>query len=131
MVGAYIRAAELNMPVIVDGFISGAAALVACTINHKVERSLFWSHQSSERGAATILEAVALMAKKEGVQSNFGQSFAALDMGLRLGEGTGAVLAIPLLSSAAAIMSEMASLQDILDKMKQGPGTDAGDNGSL
>jgi nicotinate-nucleotide--dimethylbenzimidazole phosphoribosyltransferase len=111
MVGAYLKAAELRLPVVVDGFVSGVAALLALRWRNKkegeeeeeddqVEKCLFWSHCSAEKAAGEVLKA-----------ANNAQ--AALSMSLRLGEGTGAVLALPLLRSAAAL-AKMATLEDAL-----------------
>ena len=118
MVGAYIEAYMLGIPVIVDGFISGTAALVACTLNPKVERCLFWSHKSAEPGATLIMEAINKLIRSDNNDADDNTSFKGvipiLDMGLKLGEGTGAVLCVPLLRNAVAIMSNMAALKDIL-----------------
>lgn len=100
MVGAYLAAAERQVPVIVDGFVSGAAALTAVRHQPDVSQCLFISHQSAEAGTQRLL-------------AELGQ-LPVLDMGLRLGEGTGAVLSVPLLRSAAAMVSDMASLEDVL-----------------
>lgn len=100
MAGAYLEAGRLGMPVLVDGFISGAAAVAAVRADPAAARVQFWSHASAERGAAAAAAAAG--------------GAPALCMGLRLGEGTGAVLAVPLLRSAAALMRDMASLADVL-----------------
>lgn len=105
MAGAMLEAAAARLPVIVDGFVSGAAALVALRMEPGVARSLFWSHHSDEKGTRVLLDAVSAIT---GVRTQ-----PALAMGLRLGEGTGAVLALPLLRSACAIMG-MATLQEAL-----------------
>jgi nicotinate-nucleotide--dimethylbenzimidazole phosphoribosyltransferase len=124
MVGAYLAAASKNIAVIVDGFISGSAALVACTIDPEVERCLFWSHKSAEQGATLLMQTVretVVMTSNDGSgsSSNYNDNslkgvIPILDMGLKLGEGTGAVLALPILRSAAAVMTNMAALKDIL-----------------
>ena len=104
MTGAYLEAAQRGMPAVVDGYISGAAALAACRHNAAVQQCLFVSHQSVEAehsGGQRVLQELAC-------------GPAMLQLGFRLGEGTGAVLALPLLRSAAAIMSDMASLEDVL-----------------
>lgn len=105
MVGGYLEAAAVRLPVIVDGFVSGAAALAALQIEPGIAGSLFWSHHSDEKGMRVLLEAVSAIT---GVRTQ-----PALAMGLRLGEGTGAVLALPLLRSACAIMG-MATLEEAL-----------------
>jgi nicotinate-nucleotide--dimethylbenzimidazole phosphoribosyltransferase len=81
--------------VIVDGYIAGAAALLALALDPKVRDFLVWSHRSAEPGARLLLESLGL----EPV----------LDLSLRLGEGTGAALAVPILRSAAAVLREMAT----------------------
>lgn len=100
MAGAYLEAGRLGMPVLVDGFISGVAAATAVQADPAAARVQFWSHASAERGAAAAAAAAG--------------GAPALSMGLRLGEGSGAVLAVPLLRSAAALMSNMASLEAVL-----------------
>ncbi|KAF8073024.1 CYCB2-3 [Scenedesmus sp. PABB004] len=100
MAGAVLEAAERGMPVLVDGFVAGAAALAAVRAAPAAARSLFLSHRSAEAGTAVLVAELGLGAPP-------------LDMGLRLGEGTGALLALPLLRSAAALL-RMASLEDVL-----------------
>ncbi|KAG7668743.1 putative Nicotinate-nucleotide--dimethylbenzimidazole phosphoribosyltransferase [Nannochloris sp. 'desiccata'] len=117
MTGAYIQASKSNIAAIVDGFISGAAALVACKMDPKVARCLFWSHKSAEQGAVLLMEAVRATVTStgsSGTEKDLNGVIPILDLGLKLGEGTGAVLALPILRSAAAIMSNMAALKDIL-----------------
>lgn len=105
MSGAFCEAARLGLPVVVDGYISGAAALVALRHDpERVAKVLFLSHQSTEAqhcGGQRLLQ-------------ELGCGPPPLQLGFRLGEGTGAVLALPLLRSAAAIMSKMAALDDVL-----------------
>ncbi|KAF0697462.1 Aste57867_11846 [Aphanomyces stellatus] len=104
MTGAMLEAAARRVPVIVDGFISGAAALCAQRLEPAtMAHALFLSHQSQEKGARVLLDALQL------TQS------APLQMQMRLGEGTGAVLCVPLLQSAAAVVRDMASLQSVLE----------------
>jgi nicotinate-nucleotide--dimethylbenzimidazole phosphoribosyltransferase len=81
--------------VVVDGFICGAAALTATRIAPAVAASLIASHRSVEAGHRAVLKAI-------------GQR-PLLDLDLRLGEGTGAVLAMSLVESALAIVREMAT----------------------
>eukprot|EP00775_Hariotina_reticulata_P010334 gene10334-10491_t len=101
MAGAYLEAASQCMPVIVDGFVSGVAALVAARLDHAARQCLFLSHRSAELGTQLLVE-------------QLGGDAPVLDMGMRLGEGTGAVLCLPLLRSAAAVMTDMAALEDVL-----------------
>jgi nicotinate-nucleotide--dimethylbenzimidazole phosphoribosyltransferase len=100
MTGAILGAARRRRPVIVDGFIATAAALAAIRLQAAARGFCVFSHRSAERGHALLLEA--LRAKPY------------LDLGLRLGEGTGAVLTVPLLRAAAGMLSEMADLSDVL-----------------
>ena len=95
MVGAMISAYEQNTAVMIDGFIASSAALVAVSINPAIKDNLIFSHCSNEQGHQAMLE--------------FMQVKPILDLGLRLGEGTGAVLAIPIVQSAAAFLNDMAS----------------------
>ena len=105
MAGAYLEAGRLGMPCLVDGFISTVAAAAAVAEDSRVASTLFYSHASAERGAAAALAAAGASA---------GGGRAALAMGLRLGEGSGAVLAVPLLRAAAALMRDMGSLQEVM-----------------
>jgi nicotinate-nucleotide--dimethylbenzimidazole phosphoribosyltransferase len=95
MAGAYLGAAARRMPVLIDGFIATVAALVACRLQPALRGYLIFGHRSCEPGhdvALELLEAEPL-----------------LDMQLRLGEGTGAALAFPLLEAACRMLSEMAT----------------------
>ena len=100
MAGALLGAASLRRPVLVDGFICSAAALLAVRMNPKVADYLIFSHCSAEKGHALMLQAL-------GAQP-------LLDLGLRLGEGTGALLALPMVRAAARMLSEVATLDDVL-----------------
>ncbi len=104
MTGAYLKAAELNMLIVVDGFISTAALLVAERFAHHdntLPPSRGWglvlAHCSDENGHRKMLE-------------HFNAK-PVLQLGMRLGEGTGAALAIPVLQSAVAFLNEMASFE--------------------
>ncbi|WP_298928487.1 nicotinate-nucleotide--dimethylbenzimidazole phosphoribosyltransferase [uncultured Ramlibacter sp.] len=101
MVGAVLEAAQQRRVILVDGFIASAAVLVACKLEpHVVQRCVF-SHRSGECGHGLLLRHL-------GPDSNT-PARALLDLGLRLGEGSGAALAWPLLVSACAVLREMAS----------------------
>ncbi|MCB2097360.1 MAG: nicotinate-nucleotide--dimethylbenzimidazole phosphoribosyltransferase [Parvularculaceae bacterium] len=97
MAGAMIGAAEEKRIVIVDGFIAGAAALCACAIAPDCEASFIYGHRSAEAGHARVLEAL--------------NASPLLDLDMRLGEGTGALLAWPLVKAAAAMLCDMASFE--------------------
>jgi nicotinate-nucleotide--dimethylbenzimidazole phosphoribosyltransferase len=96
--GLILGAASRRIPVIVDGFISSAGALVACRMAPPVGDYLFFSHRSAEAGHSTFFEKV---------------DFAPLlNLDLRLGEGTGAALAMHLVEAAIKIYREMATFDD-------------------
>jgi len=86
------------VPVVVDGFISTAAALVAMECAPNVRQRLFFSHRSKEKGHAKVLE-------KLGVKP-------LLDLDMRLGEGTGAALAMSLVEASVRIFNEMATFEN-------------------
>jgi len=100
MVGAILGSAMHRRPVIIDGFIAGAAALVAVRLRPAARGYCVFSHRSAERGHDWLLDV--LNAKPY------------LDLGLRLGEGTGAVMMAPLLRAAGGILTEMADLSDVM-----------------
>lgn len=95
--GAMIGAAEAKRAVLVDGFIATAAAMAAKAIAPGCEAAFVYAHRSDEAGHAAALEHLGARPL--------------LDLGLRLGEGTGALLAWPLLRAAAAMLSDMASFE--------------------
>jgi len=95
MVGAMLQAAQERRVVVVDGFIASSAVLVAARLQPAVLERCVFAHRSNESGHRLMLDA--LGAKP------------LLDLGLRLGEGSGAALAWPLLESACKILGEMAS----------------------
>jgi len=121
MVGAYLEAGRWRMPILVDGFVSGAAALVALHFHPPLAAFLFWSHQSDEKGASVLLQAVATKAQEIDVP----YFPPPLMMSLRLGEGTGALLALPLLRSACAIMREMVTMDSMVEGKKECRGIDS------
>lgn len=95
LAGVALGAAESRIPVLVDGFISTAAYAVACALCSAVRDYAFLSHASAEPGYAAVVE-------------KMGQT-PLLQLGFRLGEGTGCATAFPLLRAAAAIYNEMAT----------------------
>jgi nicotinate-nucleotide--dimethylbenzimidazole phosphoribosyltransferase len=95
MAGAMLAGAARGWAVVVDGYIAGAAALVALALEPRLKDFLIWSHRSAEPGASRLLGRL-------GIEP-------VLDLGLRLGEGSGAALAVPILRSACAVMREMAT----------------------
>jgi len=98
LAGVILAAAAARVPVVIDGFISGAAALVACAIEPKAKSYLIPAHQSVEAGHMTAMNHLELRPL--------------LNMGMRLGEGTGAAMAISIVQSAAKILAEMATFAD-------------------
>jgi nicotinate-nucleotide--dimethylbenzimidazole phosphoribosyltransferase len=97
MAGGVLQAAAERRVIVVDGFIASAAVLVASHLQPVVLQRCVFAHRSGERGHALMLSHL----KAEPL----------LDLGLRLGEGSGAALAWPLLVSACAILREMASFE--------------------
>lgn len=94
---AYLRCAQQGIPVLVDGYICTAAALVAIQIHPGAQSWFLFSHQSGESAHGLILE-------KMGVN-------AIVNLGLRLGEGSGAAVVVPLLRSAIALHNNMATFE--------------------
>ena len=97
--GLCLGGAARGMIVVVDGFISSAGAMVAMRLNPTVVDYLFFSHLSSEKGHRTFFE-------MEGLRPM-------LDLDLRLGEGTGAALAMQLIENAVKIHNEMATFEEV------------------
>ena len=97
LAGLILGGAENRLAVMVDGFIATAAYVVARALCPKVEEYCFFSHVSAESGHAKVLEALGREAL--------------LDLGLRLGEGTGAALGVGVLGAAVAVYNEMAELE--------------------
>ena len=97
MAGAMLGAAGAGRPVLVDGFIATAAAALALEIDAELREALIFAHRGAEAGHAALLEALG--------------AAPLLSLDLRLGEGTGALLAWPLVRAAAAMLSDMASFE--------------------
>jgi nicotinate-nucleotide--dimethylbenzimidazole phosphoribosyltransferase len=100
LVGAILTAAAARVPVVVDGVITGAAALAAEGLCPAASGYLIAGHASAEPGGRALSERLGRPPL--------------LDLELRLGEGTGALLAVPLVRSAAAVLAEMALLDDVV-----------------
>ncbi len=100
MAGAIFGAAERRRPVMIDGFIASSAALVAIRMQPAVQDFCVFAHRSAERGHGLMLAAL--------------KATPLLELGMRLGEGTGAVLAIPLVRAAARLFTDVAALEDVL-----------------
>ena len=97
LVGAYIYAAQQGLPVLIDGFIASVAALLAVKINPEIKTWFFYAHCSQEKGHRLILKHL--------------QARPLLDLNMRLGEGSGAVAAVPLLQMACKLHNEMATFE--------------------
>jgi nicotinate-nucleotide--dimethylbenzimidazole phosphoribosyltransferase len=97
MAGAYLAAAQERMTILVDGFIATSALLVADALAPEVRGYCVFAHASNEAGHRRMLD-------------YFG-AVPLLSLDLRLGEGTGAALALPLLRAAVAFINEMASFE--------------------
>ncbi|MCR9079697.1 MAG: nicotinate-nucleotide--dimethylbenzimidazole phosphoribosyltransferase [Hyphomonadaceae bacterium] len=97
MCGAMMAASETGRLVIIDGFIASAAALCALKLRPECAANFIYAHCSAESGHRRVLDAI--------------QARPLLDLDLRLGEGTGALLAWPLVKAAAAMLREMASFE--------------------
>lgn len=95
--GAMLKAAELKMIILVDGFITTAALLVAKGINEHILANCIFCHQSNEQGHALMLEHL--------------QATPLLHLGMRLGEGTGAAVAYPIIQAAVNFLNQMASFE--------------------
>ncbi len=98
LVGVVLECAVRRVPVVLDGFIAGTAALVAVSIEPAVQGYLLAGHRSQELGHGAVLAALGLRPL--------------LHLDLRLGEGTGAVLALPLLVAAVAALNGMATFEE-------------------
>lgn len=98
LVGAYLRCGQLGVPVLVDGFITTVAALVAVRSRPELATWLFYAHRSAEPGHRQLLDALGA------------DPLIALDM--RLGEGSGAAVALPILRAAAALHARMATFAE-------------------
>lgn len=99
LAGVYLGAAKMRLPVLIDGFISGTAALLACMLCPEAKEYMIASHKSKEPGMQILLKALGLSAS--------------LDCDMCLGEGTGAVAFFPVLDMAAAVYRQMSTFADI------------------
>lgn len=98
LAGAMVRAAQIGVSVAVDGFIATVAALCAVDLNPGVRDWLTFAHRSQERGHGLVLDELS--------------AEPLLDLHMRLGEGSGAAVAVPLLRLACALHNEMATFDE-------------------
>lgn len=98
LAAAYLQCGQLGIPVLVDGFISTVSALIATRLQPALAAWLFYSHQSAEPGHRRVLEAL--------------NADPLLNLGMRLGEGSGAAVALPLLQQACALHNGMATFHE-------------------
>ena len=96
--GSYLAAAQQRMPILVDGFIASVAALVAIRLTPQVRSWMLFSHRSAEQGHKMVLDAL--------------DADPLLDLGMRLGEGSGAAVSLPLLHQACALHQGMATFSE-------------------
>jgi nicotinate-nucleotide--dimethylbenzimidazole phosphoribosyltransferase len=97
LAGVCLGAAGRALPILLDGFVTGAAALVAARLSPYAAGHMIASHRSPEPGHALVLSDLGLRPL--------------LDLGLRLGEGSGAALALPLVESALGLLADMATFE--------------------
>jgi nicotinate-nucleotide--dimethylbenzimidazole phosphoribosyltransferase len=98
LAGSYLSCAQQGLPVLVDGFIASVAALVVDRLCERAREWFLFAHTSAEPGHRPVLAALN------------GQPL--LDLGMRLGEGSGAAVAVPLLRLACALHNKMATFAD-------------------
>ena len=98
MVGAYLRCAQIGLPIVVDGFISSVAALCAVRIQPQIRAWMLFGHQSAEYGHQRILKAL--------------DAQPILNMNLRLGEGSGAGSALSIIQLACVLHHQMATFAE-------------------
>jgi nicotinate-nucleotide--dimethylbenzimidazole phosphoribosyltransferase len=108
LAGFILGAAAARVPIVLDGVIAGSAALAAHALAPASAAAMIAGHRSTEPGAAVALDHIGLRAL--------------VDLDLRLGEGSGAALALPLIRSAVRILQEVATFDGagVLDKEQQG-----------
>jgi nicotinate-nucleotide--dimethylbenzimidazole phosphoribosyltransferase len=99
MAGYFAMGARLGATLLLDGYVATSAALIAEHLQPGVAKSMIAAHCSAEPGHSSALSQLGLEPL--------------LDWGLRLGEGTGALVALPLLDSAAALLRDVAALSEL------------------
>lgn len=102
LAGVYLGCASERIPVVIDGFISGVAALMAIKLNKKTRNFMFPSHMSAERGGKKLMECLSM------------EPMFYMDM--RLGEGTGCAFAFSVIEEAAKLINEMYTFKEVLGR---------------
>lgn len=97
MAGAILEAGKVSLPIIVDGFIATTAALVASRLEPNALKVCFFAHQSEELGHKNVLERLGVVP--------------ILSLGMRLGEASGAALALPIIRASTRLLCEMATFE--------------------
>jgi len=98
LAGCFLGAAAYRVPILIDGFISATAALVALKIKPEIREYIFPSHGSAEPGTAAVMEAIGFEPM--------------LNLGMRVGEGTGAAIAFHIIDAAFAAYTQMGTFND-------------------
>lgn len=98
LAGAYVACSQAGLPVLVDGFIASSAALLALRIRADAEDWLFYGHASAEPGYVHLMQAL--------------NARPLVNLGMRLGEGSGAAVALPILRLAVALHGQMATFAE-------------------
>lgn len=98
LMGAYLACGELGLPAVVDGVIASAAALAACQAAPALKDWLLWGHRSQEPAQQAVFSALDVQPL--------------LDLDMRLGEGSGAALAVPVIQMACRLHAEMATFEE-------------------
>jgi len=98
LVGAFLSAAQIGVPMLIDGFIASSAALTACHLNPDAKKWMIFSHTSAEPGHRTVIDSL-------GVKP-------IINLNMRLGEGSGAATVVPLLRLACRLHNEMATFDE-------------------
>lgn len=96
--GAFVACAQMGLPALVDGFLASVSALAAATVKPEVKHWLLFAHRSAEPGQYSILTLL--------------QASPILDLDIRLGEGAGAAMALPILRLACSLHNEIATLEE-------------------
>lgn len=105
MAGVVLSAAANRVPVVIDGYISTIAALIAVTIAPQAKEYIIPSHSTEEPGGKTASELLGLQPM--------------LNMNMRLGEGSGAALAFPIIEAACSMMKNMATFDEVTEMLKE------------